>query len=374
MASKSSSERRPSARAVAYRRFLGCCWIVLVWCSGATAADSQPLRAALISAGDVAADRMDELKDDGMNAIVIVLAATTDEKRQIEQAAAEQVRGSPFDLYYWIEVARCPELADQRPKWMASQQTHPKWRRLFPDTAVPNKDEVVKTYPWVSILSRETFTAQLLRVQKLLTDLPRPAGVFLNDLQGAPSACGCGNILCRWTSDYGKRRTTIPLNEDAAASFVAAVRKSLPNSKVFPVWTTECEQHDGAKDGACAGVGCFEGICWQSYTAQLAPLEQTCSQLGVLLPYREFGRDLQIYGQQAGWIRHAVQSFDTMPRKYGRPSVESSRLITILQGWDVDESQIANQVRIATESAVAGYVVAYTKIDQSWEPRLVPWP
>ena len=59
--------------------------------------------------------------------------------------------------------------------------------------STPADDEVVKTYPWVPVLSREGFDAQLARVRKLLDGLPRPAGVFLNDLQAAPSACGCGH-------------------------------------------------------------------------------------------------------------------------------------------------------------------------------------
>ena len=34
---------------------------------------------------------------------------------------------------------------------------------------------------------------------------------FLNDLQAAPSACGCGNTFCRWTPDYGPIRTATEL-------------------------------------------------------------------------------------------------------------------------------------------------------------------
>ncbi|MBP85683.1 MAG: hypothetical protein CMJ64_03040 [Planctomycetaceae bacterium] len=97
------------------------------------------------------------------------------------------------------------------------------------------------------ILNKEPFQQQLQRVEKLLADRAQPKGVFLNDLQGAPSACGCGNHLCRWTTDYGKIRTATRLGNDAPAAFVVAVKKLLPQSNVIPVWTTECEEHDTAR-------------------------------------------------------------------------------------------------------------------------------
>ena len=214
---------------------------------------------------------------------------------------------------------------------------------------------------------------QLDRVKKLLAILPTPHGLFLNDLQGAPSACGCGNPLCRWTSDYGKRRTTTPLGDDAATLFVNAVKKAVPNSKVIPVWTTECEKHDGSSDGLCAGVGCFDGICWKAYTRQLAALEQTCNELGVLVPYRAFQRDIPIYGEEAGWILHAVKSFSTMPPKRGGKAIKPSRLITILQGWDVDDQQVTRQIEVSAASGTSGFFVAYVKLDQSWRPKVVSW-
>ncbi len=333
----------------------------------------QKLRGALLIASEVTAERIQQLKTEGTTAIVVVLEGESAELSQSQRLAAARVRRSNLELYYWIEVARCPELADAHPQWMASLQGHAEWRRFSPAVPDPAADEVVKTYPWVPILSRETSTAQLKRVRQLLADKPVPTGIFLNDLQGAPSACGCGNPLCRWTSDYGPKRTTTPLDDDAAALFVEAVQESAPNSAVIPVWTTECEEPDGAQDGLCAGVGCFQGICWKAYTAQLMPLARNSPQLAVLVPYREFQRDLPIYGQEAGWIRFAIESFATMPPRHGGKAIEASRLIPVLQGWDVDVTQLAAQIRVAAASGTAGYIVAYAKTDQSWVPRVVTW-
>ena len=229
---------------------------------------------------------------------------------------------------------------------------------------------MVKTYPWVPILNREPYQAQLARVRDLLHDRPTPSGVFLNDLQGSPSACGCGNHLCRWTSDYGEIRTSTPLGSDAPARFVADIQKLLPQSQVIPVWTTECEEHDGAKDGLCAGVGCFKGICWRAFTDQLMPVAKESPTLGVLLPYRAFQRDLAIYGEPAGWITTAVRSFETMPTRHQGKAIRPARLIAVLQGWNVSDEQIQQQIRVARRTGVAGYLVSYAEIDQRWEPRL----
>jgi hypothetical protein len=331
------------------------------------------LRGALLRPDEVTDERIQRLRNADTSAIVVMLEGTSTELRQRQLSAATRIRDSNLELYYWVEVARCPELADAHPQWMASLQGHPEWRRFFPDTATPADDEVVKTYPWVPILSRESYAAQLDRVRQMLTGLPEPTGILLNDLQGAPSACGCGHPLCRWTSDYGQKRSTTPLKEDAAAKFVEAVQEFAPQAAVIPVWTTECEEHDGAKDGLCAGVGCFQGICWQAYTDQLMPLQRTSPRLGVLVPFREFQRDLPIYGPQAGWIGHALESFVTMPPLRGGQPIPATRLVAVLQGWNVDDVDIAAQIQVATGSGAAGYVLAYAKIDQAWEPRVVTW-
>jgi hypothetical protein len=342
----------------------------------AAAQNSPPapeFRGALLSARDVDEARLRKLQEEGFTAVLVMLQDASGEQASRQRTAADLVLRSRLELHYWIEVARCPELADAHPDWMASLQTHDEWRRLFPDAPRPAADEVAKTYPWVPILSREPFQAQLNRVKTLLGEMPQPTGLFLNDLQGAPSACGCGSPLCRWTSDYGDKRTTTPLADDAAAQFVKAVERFVPDSEVIPVWTTECELHDGAQDGACAGVDCFNGICWKAYTRQLMPVQQTSKRLAVLVPFRAFQRDLPIYGPQAGWIQHAIASFAEMPPEHGGEAVSASRLIAVLQGWDVPADDVAAQIAMARGAGAGGYIVAQTRIEQGWQPRIVRW-
>lgn len=250
------------------------CWAFSLRAQETPKKPTDRFQGALHSAAQATDDRIRSLKGSATTAIVVELRGLDEAARKSERDAGERVRRSGLDLYYWIEVARCPELAEAHPLWMASLQGHQEWRRFFPDAPRPDADEVVKAYPWVPVLYKEAYEAQLERVVGLLKGRPAARGVLLNDLQGAPSACGCGNPLCRWTADYGKIRTATPLGDDAAARFVAAVEKAVPDSEVIPVWTTECEEHDGAKDGLCAGVGCFKGICWRAYTAQLTPVAQ----------------------------------------------------------------------------------------------------
>jgi hypothetical protein len=322
----------------------------------------------LLSPAQINAERISVAKRDGTSAIALVLRGADPEQ---ELKAAQAIMDAGLALYYWIEIGRHAPLADEHPQWMASLQGHPEWRRFHKDFPEPKEDEIVKVYPWTPVFYQEAFEAHERRVAKLLAEMPAATGLFLNDLQGGPSACGCGHPLCRWTSDYGPLRTATFLGDDAPAKFVAAVKTLAPRSEVIPVWTTECEEHDGAKDGLCAGVGCFKGICWKAYCRQLAPVAEQSPRLGALLLYKEFQRDLSEYGEPAGWISWGVKSFQAMPKREGTRPIEAKRLIPILQGWDVTDKELAAQIAQAKSSGASGYVVALSKIDQSWSPRIV---
>jgi hypothetical protein len=322
-------------------------------------------KGVLVTAALATDARLREFKREGYQAAVLNLAT---ENEGGDDAAARRIHTAGLELYYWIEIAHSPSLADAHPEWMASIQTHPEWRRLFPGLPPLKTNEVVKTYPWVPIGYEETFPVHLAGVRQLLSRVPAPEGIFLNDLQAGPSACGCGNHLCRWTSDYGPITTATRLGSDAAARFVAEVRKLAPGARVMPVWTTECEEQD-AKD-LCAGVGCFKGACWREFTAQLTPLTKEADLIGALLPYKDFQRDLPRYGAPAGWITQAIGSFSQMPLRYGPSPLSSNRIIAVLQGWDVTPEQIKAQISRSEEAGAAGYVVSLTKLDQSWQPRI----
>jgi hypothetical protein len=149
------------------------------------------------------------------------------------------------------------------------------------------------------------------------------------------------------------------------------VGKLAPESEIIPVWTTECEEHDGSHDGLCAGVGCFKGICWQAYTEQLSLVDRKAKRVGVLLPYRDFRRDDSRYGAEAGWILHALKSFQVMPPRHGGKAIQPARLVAVLQGWDVTAEQVTAQIERTRVAGAGGYILSEVKIDQSWSPILV---
>lgn len=343
--------------------------IVAIACDrSVAAAGAHPLQAVLLTPSQVTAEAIRRFRGERLSAVVVNLV-----EGEGKEAASAAVRSKKagLDVYYWIEVGRSPTMAREHPQWMASLQGHPEWRRHFPGTPKPAPGEVVKNYPWVPIYYREAFDAHLLRVKALLQDVPPAKGVFLNDLQAAPSACGCGNLFCRWTPDYGPIRTATPMPANAAAEFVAGVRAFGRAAEIIPVWTTECEEHESAKGMACDGVPCFGGICWKSWTEQLMPLAKEIPVLAALTPYRAFQRDHPRYGLPAGWVKSAVASFAEMPPKRGGTPVPSGRIVAVLQGWDVTPDQRRAQIERSRDAGARGFVLAEMPIEQGWEPRII---
>ena len=341
--------------------------LVLGTVSGRLVAEGLETKAALLSAEQASEPRLRELQNLRFTSVALMLTETNG---AADGEVVDRIKRTGLGLDYWIEIGRNPAMAEAHPEWMASIQTHKEWRRFFPQFPATPSNAVVKAYPWVPVLYRETFDIHLQRVKQLLEGRPAPVHLFLNDLQAAPSACGCGHPLCRWTPDYGPFTSATRIGNDAAAQFVKAVKRIRPETEVIPVWTTECEEHD--REGLCAGVGCFRGNCWQEWTAQLDPLAAQSTTIGVLLLYRAFERDLPIYHQPAGWIAAGLQSFQKMPLRYQPEGVPGRRLLGVLQGWDVTPEQIDAQIARATEVGANGVLVAFTAIEQSWSPRMFP--
>ncbi len=329
----------------------------------------QPLTGFIVNADQVTESNIAQWRQ---SHVTVVLNLTTVDNREVERRAAASIQTAGLELDYFIEVGRCPELAIGHPEWMASLQGHPEWQQRFPEVPVPTNRQVIKNFPWVPILYQESFAAHLDRIKNLLADKPAPQRVWLNDLQGAPSACGCGHPLCRWTADYGPIKTATPLGQQAAADFVKQVRAITGTAEVIPIFVGECEAGD--KDTVCCGVSCFEGKCWKDFTKQLDFLSHEAEQIGVACFYQLFERDLERYGKPAGWVSYTLNSFSEMPRLREGQGVATDRLIAVLQGWNVTEAQIESQVRQAKHSHAAGWLIALAPIDQSWEPVLFDLP
>ena len=157
---------------------------------------SHRLRAALVTAEMATDVRLRRLRNSGYSAAVLMLSRGDELAASADRQAVERIARAGLEPYYWIEVGRCPELADTHPRWMASLQGHPEWRRFHKEFPNPTDDEVVKAYPWTPVFYREAFDAHLARIQHLLATRPATKGIFLNDLQGAllPAAAAIQSV------------------------------------------------------------------------------------------------------------------------------------------------------------------------------------
>jgi hypothetical protein len=344
--------------------------------ASSTRAQAATREIVLITPDTVDAAHCAAWKKEGFAAIALVL----DEQTQVASLknAAEAASAGALDLYLWIEVARCPELARKHPDWLAALGSHDDWHTRFPKLRLPEKDEVAKAWPWVPIGYQETFRAQLTRVEKLLERAPASfKGVFLNDLQGGPASCGCGNLQCRWAIDYRVASTATKLTGfDTAARFVSEVAKLSKGKTVIPVWVTECEQEDLPESkrakgswgtGYCGSVPCLD-YCRQRFAEQWTALQTGRDGPTALLAlHQEFQRERKEYGTPSNWVEQTWGFCD----KQTANRLPHERLWLVLQRYDVrPEDELALRAR-AAKAGMGAVIVARTKIDQSYEPRIV---
>ena len=202
-------------------------------------------------------------------------------------AAHELLARRGIPCAYWLEVARSPALAAAHPERQASLQGHDEWRARAPEAPPTSASAVLKVHPWVPITTAEGFELQRARLAARLAALPAVDEVYLCDLQGAPSACGCGHPRCRWATDYFLASSETPhaipsgtaLGPDAAARFLDALRPHARGATLVPVWMAECDEGDAL----CHGVPCFAGACWPALARQWAPLVAANERLAVLV-------------------------------------------------------------------------------------------
>jgi len=340
-------------------------------------AKPAPLEIVLVSPGMVTPSTVAAWKREGFHGVAIAL---DEEAGKVAlNAAARAAAAGQLGVYFWMEVARNPALANAHPRWMASLGMHDDWQKRFPGSRLPEKDEVAKAWPWVPIWYREAFDAQLKRIDGLLQRAPTNyLGLLLNDLQGAPSSCGCGNLQCRWATDYRVPATGARIEgEGAPAKFVAGIKKLTGNKLVIPIWTTECEDDDlpasrrkgRASTGLCGTVGCSVGLCPTEFTRQWSALiREHSGPVGVLALHREFGRAGDLYGNDAAWLSNAVAYFDQTPPAHGGEALAHDRLWLVVEGGHNDE---ASARRRAKELGASAILVTRTRIDQSYKPRII---
>jgi hypothetical protein len=350
--------------------------LALAMTAGVGRGQGKQDQAVLVPLQEVTSENAARWRKEGFSALAVVLEdnAGTSSLERAAKVAGEHA----LDLYYWIEVGRNVALARQHPEWMASLGMHDDWRRRFPNVRPTGKDEVAKAWPWVPIRYREAYEAHRTRIARLVARVPAGyRGVLLNDLQGGPASCGCGNLQCRWATDYHVPSLAARLDATrAAADFVAEIAKLLPDKEVIPVWTTECEKEDlpvsklppgSWNTGYCGNVPCFD-YCRQRFAEQWQALQANREgPTALLLLHREFQRERKEYGEPTRWIAAALTQFE---KGLDKP-VSRDRLWLVVQGYGVSAEEQAHVRQTAAALGTRRILVARTRIDQSYEPRFV---
>jgi hypothetical protein len=333
-------------------------------------------QAVLVNPTDVTLESLEAWRREGFSTVVTVL----DEQfpPEVYRTAGTLIERAVWPHYHWMEVGRCPLLADEHPLWMASLGMHTDWQEKFPNSKRPADGEVAKAYPWVPIGYQSTFAAHLARIEKLLERAaPDYRGLLLNDLQGGPAACGCGNVRCRWALDYHVPATAgEQVGDDAAARFLRRVGQLTPNKELIPIWTTECEALDlpGASHGTglCGKVKCATTTCPQAFARQWqALIEGHEGTIGLLALHRELQQPGPRDRPNAAWVASPLEYVEQIARANELERIAPERLWIVVEGQDlhVAEAQAVRDTVLRQRPAMV--VVARVRIDQSYEPRII---
>jgi hypothetical protein len=153
------------------------------------------------------------------------------------------------------------------------------------------------------------------------------------------------------------------------------VKKLAASKEVVPVWTIECEPEDMSlakqakgrwTTGYCGEVDCVN-YCCDRFAEQWSALQSIhTGTTGLLLLHKEFKRDRKEYGDASAWISHAVDYL----RQEEFKSVPPQRLWLVVQGYDVTRQEELAGRQAARRAGAGGVIVARTRIDQSFEPRV----
>jgi hypothetical protein len=311
------------------------------------------------------------LKAQGFNAVVARVDEETPSSYLLWLPAAARRVG--LAAYLWIDVGRNPRLADRHPEWIAGMGMHEDWRRLFPDAPRPKAGERIGVYPWTPIWYREVLEDRRQAILRQLRGRTEGlSGVFLNQVQGSPSACGCGNDQCRWTVDYRMQGGPETVEEAPAAHLISLLEKELPGVAWIPVWVPECEEVDmgPGSTGYCGTVGCFKGLCWKESTRELEPL--VSGPMAVLLARDLFHRHLARYDPQGGWWHVGLRELEEIPPRNGHPGLARGRVTTVVEGRPGAGPREKGVCDRALEAGAGGVLVSEIALDESWEPRIIP--
>lgn len=301
---------------------------------------------------------------------------------EVLRVVCERARKLGLSVWGWIEVGRDAAAAEAHPEWMHLPQHH-EWLEDFPEWEASGGGYQALVAPWICVNNRAAFDYALTRVRSLVESAPRLDGLFLNDIQGAPVGCGCGNVLCRsWDNSPGEKIAPTPYqNPDVYFSqvfwqaCVKSLSNSLPKSAILPIICGECEigvtmggvESPDEQRGTCRGIACSRPcalVYWPGLVRSLATANGGPNQVGLLTPYRLFDRDTPLYGATGAWVGASVAHY----REYD----PEAKIVAVVQGWEVTPGEHAEQIEQAARGGATAILTLEEPLEQSWWP--VPLP
>jgi hypothetical protein len=152
--------------------------------------------------------------------------------------------------------------------------------------------------------------------------------------------------------------------------FLDALNAKLPRMRITPIICPECEQgvvmgpaaNPDAQTRYCASINCSDP-CGGFYYPGLVRALGGLASVGLLCTYKALRRDVPIYGAEAAWVAANID-------RYGEHGAVS-RLVPVLQGWDVSEDEIKAQLSFVSERNVRGYILSLLPLENSFQPVAV---
>ena len=78
--------------------------------------DQELFRSAFVLAKDVTTSQLETLKAGGFKSVVLDISAEDENARGADGNAASLIHSIGFELYYWIEIGRNRQMADEHPE------------------------------------------------------------------------------------------------------------------------------------------------------------------------------------------------------------------------------------------------------------------
>jgi len=358
--------KRLSRRGFIESALLGCA-VSMAGCSKKPLSESPASRHHLIDFAVTGDEGIEAARRAGANGIITPLDTQTE--RSYIEAFKSSARLQGLEPGFWIEIGRDQEAAITHTEWLHVPQ-HTDWLAQFPDWSGGR----AAVFPWLPLNNRAVFDYQVAKVVSIASKLDSGDSIYLSNVQNPPAGCGCGNLQCRsWDNSQGEKIAPSPYEHKEiffTSQFMETLKAKIPAMRITPIICPECEQsvlmgtveNPDAKTGYCNSINCSDP-CGGFYYPGLVRALNGIERVGLLCTYKAMRRDLPIYGEPAAWVSANIGRYS----EHGAVT----KLLPVLQGWDVSEDEIKAQLSFVEKAKVRGYIISLMPLENSFWPVTV---